>query len=181
MGSGLTFDECRELKLKPHSRADRAFHQAVEQSWEEMFPMQTVAASHRLRSLGYDCRPEMLELLVKDGTVRLAEPDTWNRAEMEEAAAYLEQCQLFVPYVAMCDTLGCRYADFLRSLREASERESKKYGRHIPADDQYFVMHRQPPRGVTGEDGELLDIMDAVITFTLCDDIRERLERGEEI
>jgi hypothetical protein len=41
----------------------------------------------------------------------------------------------------------------------------------VPDDDQYFVMHRVPPR----------DVNPAVISFTLCDDIRERLERGEEI
>ena len=66
-------------------------------------------------------------------------------------------------------------------LREASERESQKYGRHVPDSDQYFVMHRIPPRGVTDDDGNLVDITSSVISFTLCDDIRERLERGEEI
>ena len=63
MGSGLTFDEYRELKLKPHSRADRAFHQAAEQSWEEMFPMQTVAASRQASSLD---RPHNLRGLPSD-------------------------------------------------------------------------------------------------------------------
>jgi hypothetical protein len=51
------------------------------------------------------------------------------------------------------------------------ERESRKYGRWIPEDDQYFVMHRVPPRGDKP----------AVITFTLMDDVQERLEHGEEV
>jgi hypothetical protein len=34
---------------------------------------------------------------------------------------------------------------------------------------------------VTDEDGNLVDITASVISFTLCDDIRERLERGEDI
>jgi hypothetical protein len=28
---------------------------------------------------------------------------------------------IYVPYAAMCQTLGCTYADFLRPLREAAE------------------------------------------------------------
>jgi hypothetical protein len=66
-------------------------------------------------------------------------------------------------------------------LREAAERESKAYRRNLPADDQYFVMHRVPPRGVTGPDGDLIEIRPAVISFTLADDIRERIERGEDV
>jgi hypothetical protein len=49
MGTGLTFDEYVELKLRPPVRADRAFHHAAEQEREQMFPMTTTAASHHLR------------------------------------------------------------------------------------------------------------------------------------
>jgi len=181
MGTGLTFDEYVELKLKPPAGADRAFQRAAEMEREEMFPMNTATASSHLRSRGYDCRPEMLELLVKNGVVTLTKPDAWMQADVDAAAEHFEECEIFVPYAAMCQTLGCRYADFLRPLREASERESQKYGRHIPPDDQYFVMHRVPPRGVTDDSGKLVEIAPAVISFTLCDDVRERLERGEEI
>lgn len=80
---------------------------------------------------------------------------------------------MFTPYAAMCQALGCRYADFLKPLRDAADRESAKYGRRIPDDDQ-FVMHRMPPRGGEGAH-------DAIISFTLCDDIRDRIERGEEV
>ena len=93
---------------------------------------------------------------------------------MDAAARHFEDCDLLTPYAAMCQTLGCRYVDFLRPLREAADRESARYGRVIPDDDQYFVMHRIPPRG-----GDAAH--DAIISFTLCDDIRERLERGEEV
>jgi hypothetical protein len=71
----------------------------------------------------------------------------------------------------MCQTLGCSYADFLRPLREAAREASRKYRRRIPPDDQLFLLHRFPPR----------DDKPAVITFTLADDVRERLERGEEV
>lgn len=171
MGIGLTFDEYVDLKLRPHSRADRVFHQAADESRDEMFPMNTAAASSHLRSRGYDCRPPMLDVLVKNGVVALEQHDAWTRDDVDAAADYFEDGQFFVPYAAMCQTLGCRYADFLRPLREASERESQKYGRHVPDSDQYFVMHRVPPRGVTP----------SAISFTLCDDIQERLARGEEI
>ena len=61
------------------------------------------------------------------------------------------------------------------------ERESKTYNRRIPEDDQYFVMHRVPPRGVTDKNGNLVEITPSKISFTLCDDIRERILNGEEV
>lgn len=171
---GLTLDEYVELRIRPFAGADRAFPTAAEMQAAQMFPMKLVQASGHLRSRGYDCRPEMLELLVSNKVVAPAEQDAWSQADVDVAAEHFEDCGIFTPYAAMCVALGCRYADFLRPLREAAERESAKYGRRVPDDDQYFVMHRQPPRG--GDDAH-----DAIITFTLCDDIRERLERGEEV
>jgi len=179
--TGLTFDEYVALRLRPPAGADRAFQEAAEMERDQMFPMALVAASNHLRSRGYDCKPAMLEMLIQNGVVTPAGRDAWTQADVDRAAEHLENCQLFVPYAAMCQTLGCRYADFLRPLREAAERESAKYGRRVPEDDQYFVMHRIPPRGVAGPDGSLVDVKPAVISFTLCDDIRERLERGEEV
>lgn len=168
---GLTLDEYVDLKIKPSAGADRAFHRAAEAERERMFPMTLTAASRHLRSRGYDCRPEMLEVLIRNEVVKPASPDAWSQADVDAAAEHFEDCEMFTPYAAMCQTLGCRYADFLRPLREASERESAKYGRRVPDDDQYFVMHRVPPRGDSA----------AILSFTLCDDIRERLERGEEV
>jgi len=171
---GLTFEEYAALKVRPRVDADAAFQHAAEMTLAEMFPMTLLAASSHLRSRGYDCRPAMLEVLVRDGVVTPAAPDAWNQADVDAAAQHFEDCDLLTPYAAMCQTLGCRYADFIKSLREAADRESAKYGRVIPDDDQYFVMHRIPPRG--GDDAH-----DAILSFTLCDDIRERIERGEEV
>lgn len=181
MRIGLTLDEYIDLRLIPPSGADPAFRAAAEAERERMFPMTTVAASTHLRSRGYDCRPTMLDMLVKNGVVKPAQPETWTQEDVDAAAEHFEQCQIFTPYAAMCQTLGCRYADFERALREAAERESRKYGRSVPADDQYFVMHRVPPRGVTNAEGDLVGSTPAVISFTLCDDIRERIERGEVV
>ncbi len=181
MRIGLTLEEYMVLRLTPAADADAAIHAAVEMEREQLFPMNLASASNHLRSRGYDCKPAMLELLVQNGVVKPADRDAWGQADVDAAAAHFEESQIFVPYAAMCQTLGCRYADFLRPLREAADRESKKYGRSVPNDDQYFVMHRVPPRGVNGADGGLIDIAPAVITFTLCDDIKERLERGEEV
>ncbi len=173
MRIGLTFDEYVDLTLKPLKGADKAFHRGAETLVGQMFPMTLGAASSHLRSRGYDCRPEMLEVLVQNGVVTPTE-GAWTRADVDAAADHFEDCEMFTPYAAMCQTLGCGYADFERPLREAAERESEKWGRRIPDDDQYFVMHRQPPRG--GDNAR-----PAIITFSLCDDIRERLERGEEV
>lgn len=168
---GLTLDEHFDLRVKPRTGADPAFHEAAQDERNRMFPMATATASHHLRSRGYDCRPAILDALVRQGVVTPSKPDAWSRADVEAAADHLEEAGIFVPYVVMCQALGCRYADFLRPLREAAERETAKYGRVVRADDQLFVMHRVPPR----------DNAPAVISFTLCDDIRERLERGEEV
>lgn len=168
---GLTLDEHFDLRVKPRAGADPAFHEAAQEERDRMFPMATAAASLHLRSRGYDCRPAILDALIRQGVVTPSQPDAWTQADVDAAANHLEEAGIFVPYVVMCQALGCRYADFLRPLREAAERESAKYGRPVQADDQLFVMHRVPSRESTP----------AVISFTLCDDIRERLERGEEI
>jgi hypothetical protein len=181
MRIGLTFDEYVELRLKPPAGADRLFHQAAEEEAERMFPMTTVQATSHLRSRGYDVRPPMLDLLVENQVVKLAQADVWTRADVDAAADHFEEAGVLVPYGEMCRALGCSYADFLRPLREAAEEATKKYGRHVRDDDQLFILHRVPPRGVTDDKGNLAEIKPAVISFTLCDDIRERLERGEEV
>jgi hypothetical protein len=168
---GLTLDEQFDLRVKPRTGADRAFHEAAQDERDRMFPMATAAASHHLRSRGYDCRPAILDALIRQGVVTPSQPDAWTQADVDAAADHMEDAGIFTPYAAMCMALGCRYADFLRPLREAAERETAKYGRNVRPDDQLFTLHRVPPRETTP----------AVISFTLCDDIRERLERGEEV
>jgi len=192
MQTGLTFDEYVELKwgatcegmgfLKQEPGKPPVFEPLVddEPAESQLFPMTTGQAANHLRSRGYDCRPEMLDVLVENSVVKLSQPDVWARADVDAAADYFEQAGILTPYAAMCQTLGCSYADFLRPLREAATQASRKYRRRVPNDDQYFIMHRMPPRGVTGDDGSFQS-KPAVITFTLCDDIRERLERGEEV
>ncbi len=181
MRIGMSFDEYVELRLNPPAGSDPAFRAAAEQEREQMFPMNLASAANHLRSRGYDCKPMMLEMLIENGVVKPTDRDAWTQADVDAAAEHFEDAQIFVPYAAMCQAFGCRYADFLRPLREAAERASKEYGRHVPEDDQYFVMHRVPSRGVTDDDGNLIGIEPAKICFTLCDDIKERLERGEEV
>jgi len=173
---GLNFDEFVELRFRPPAGMDCAGPGAepAGNPPEQMFPMTVTVASDHLRLRGYACRPAMLEMLMESETISPAKPDAWAQADVEAAAQYFERCDILTPYTAMCQTLGCTYADFLRSLREAAERESVRYGRRVPQIDQYFVMHRVPPRG--GADGH-----PAIISFTLADDIRERLERGEDV
>lgn len=117
---GLSFEEYAELKVRPRVGADAAFQHAAQMTLAEMFPMTLMAASGHLRSRGYDCRPAMLEVLVRDGVVKPAEPNAWARTDVDAAAEHFEQCDLLHPYATMCQTLGCRYADFLRPLLEAA-------------------------------------------------------------
>jgi hypothetical protein len=77
----------------------------------------------------------MLDMLVENGVVKPSQPEVWTQSDVDAAADHFEEAAIFTPYAAMCETLGCRYADFLRPLREAAERESAKYGRPIPNDE----------------------------------------------
>lgn len=180
MRIGLTLTEYFSLVLTP-AGPEEAFRQAAEMERKSLFPMTTAAAAAHLRSRGYDALRQSLELLVENGVVRLTQPDVWLESDVEAAANHFEQAQILVPFAAACQTLGCSYADFLRPLREAAEDASRKYGRSVAANDQYFVLHREPPRGETDDAGNLIAIKPARITFSLCNDIRERLERGEEV
>jgi hypothetical protein len=46
--------------------------------------------AEHLRSRGYDCKPQMLELLVEKGVVRTSSPEVWTRADVDAAADYFE-------------------------------------------------------------------------------------------
>lgn len=128
---GLTFDEYVDLKIKPHAGADRAFHEAAKMERREMFPMALTVASSHLRSRGYDCRPEMLELLVKNGVVTPAMPDAWAQADVDAAAEHFEECGILTPYAAMCQTLGCRYAATRSAdFDTAGQLAGARYARH---------------------------------------------------
>ncbi|MCL2645414.1 MAG: hypothetical protein FWD61_00245 [Phycisphaerales bacterium] len=159
-------------------RTGLTFEEAVELRRKVSFPMTRAEANEHLRSRGYDCHPVMLKAMVEHEVVKPIHPKVWMQKDVEDAAEHIEDCGLFTPYAEMCEALGCRYADFLRALKAAAERESAKYGQDVPARDHYFVMHRMPPRGEGGADGV---VKPAVLTFTLCADIRERLERGEPL
>lgn len=181
MAVGMTFEEYVELKLMPSPRADRVFRLTAEKRRDSMFPLDLALAAAHLRSRGYDCRPQTLELLVEQGVIEMDDANRWERKHVDAAAEYFEQCELFTPYAEMCRVLGCTYGDFHRALREAAEQASEKYGREVRADDQLFVMHRFPPRGGDLVDGEFVGGHRALISFTLCDDVREQLERGEVV
>ena len=168
---GLTLDQYVDLKLKPFAGADPVFTEAAELERAEMFPMSLSQASNHLRSRGYDCRPPMLESLIRNKVVAPASPDAWTQADVDAAAEHFEDAQIYTPYVTACMAFGFTYAAFLLALRQAAEQASARYGRRVPADDQYFIMQRQPGRGDTP----------AIISFTLSPDIQEQLENGEEV
>ncbi|MGB0600453.1 MAG: hypothetical protein ACPGLY_27570 [Rubripirellula sp.] len=178
MTIGLTFDEFVNVKLRP-TNEDVPKHRSADVRAAQLFPMTTTEAANHLRSRGYDSPVDSLEELVKDGVLSLDADGNWTREAVDEAADFYERCELFVPYATMCQALGCRYVDWLVPLRNASERESKRLGRHVPPDDQYFAMHRVPPIAETDDDGNLVNIRPAEITFTLLDEVRREYEAGE--
>jgi hypothetical protein len=96
---GLTLDEHFDLRVKPRAGADPAFHEAAQDERDRMFPMATVAASHHLRSRGYDCRPAILDALIRQGVVTSSQPDAWTEADVEAAALHFEDAGL---YSALC-------------------------------------------------------------------------------
>ena len=71
---GLTLDEHFDLRVKPRTGADPTFHEAAREERDRMFPMATAAASHHLRSRGYDCRPAILDALNIRGDETIDRP-----------------------------------------------------------------------------------------------------------
>ena len=67
MGIGLTFDEYVELTAKPPAGADPAFHEAVKEERERMFPMTLV--------VGVQPSP-VARLRLPAGNARLADSRT---------------------------------------------------------------------------------------------------------
>lgn len=61
---GLTLDEHFDLRMKPRTGANRAFHAAANMEWEAMFPMATAAASHHLRSSAHGFHTAILGAMV---------------------------------------------------------------------------------------------------------------------
>ena len=61
---GLNLDEHFDLRVKPRSGADPAFHEAAQDERHRMSPIANAAASNHLRSRGYDCRPAILDAMV---------------------------------------------------------------------------------------------------------------------
>lgn len=178
MRIGLTFEEYVEMRGKSHTGIGRLTEGLPS---DPLLPMHIDAASRHLHARGYDCKPQMLDLLVENGVVKPSQPDAWTQSELAAAAEFLEYGEIYTPHAAMCQTLGCRFVDYLRSLREAAECETARYGREVPASDQYFVLHCMPSRMAPGERGERGEVDPSKIWFSLCDDIREQLERGEDI
>jgi len=76
--------------LEPSAGADRAVQRAGEIERELIFPMTLVAASNHFRSRGNDCRPGMLEVLVRNKVVRPADPDVWSPADVDAGADHFE-------------------------------------------------------------------------------------------
>ncbi len=188
--NGLTFDEYLELRNpQPPSptRVLRTLEDAIRSrdgsgpASEWMFPMTKNEASNHLRARGYDCRPETLDMLLEHKVVNPTPDDGWNRHAVEAAAEHLEYCGIFTPYAEMCRTLGGAYSHYLLALSDAADRESKKYGRTIRADESLFIMCVEPPRGEIDDVDGLVGIRPAVFAFTLCADVRERIERGEGV
>lgn len=118
--TALTLDEFVNLKVRPRTGGEAVQREAAAMELERMFPMTLVAASSHLRSRGYDCRPAMLEVLIRNEVVKPSTSDAWTQADVDAAAEHFEDCGIFTPYAAMCVALGCRYADFLRPLRHPS-------------------------------------------------------------
>lgn len=156
MRLGLTREEFVELKRKPIACRDQSL------TLEE-------AAEH-IRQRGYDCRPQSLMVLVT-GTLTETSNRIWTQELIESCCDWFETHLIFTPYVEMCRVMGFSYIAYLRALTKASERESEKYGTRVPMDDHLFVMQRIPSR----------EEHPAIISFTLTEDVQDRLERGEEV
>jgi hypothetical protein len=70
-------------------------------------PLALSETAEHLRSQSYDCKPQMLELLVESGIVRVSPPNAWTRMEVDAAADCLQDAEILTRPTPRC---GGRWA-----------------------------------------------------------------------
>ncbi len=137
------------------------------------YPKNTEQVALELRSRGYDATVPVLNYLIKQELVKPDRGDgrnyKWSAKDVEKAAAELDERQSYTPSAICNNVLGIDYAQYHEALRDAMDEVREEFGEVIvPANSvpDWFIMHVHPPR--MSRDG--------YVSFTLCDDIRERLK-----
>ncbi len=128
MAIGLTFDECVELKLMPPKQADRASLTAAAHMRDEAFPMSLPQAAWHVRTRGYDCRPQSLELLVEQQVIVPGDVDRWTRVEVDASATTLKSTASIYPSptrVAFLDAATYLSSERLRRPQNARLRSTE--------------------------------------------------------
>ena len=144
----------------------------VELFGRDEYPKSTQQAASELKQRGYAATVNALDYLCRK---EICKPKRggggrcfWSPRDIEKAADYLAEQESYSPYGFFAQVLGIRYADYLRSLQEATATVNEEYGEDVLAENaDYFIMTYHPPR--LNADG--------YVEFELCEDIRQQLNR----
>lgn len=142
MRIGLSFSEY--VELFHGRRRGMSLSQVVRVVKRDFLPLDAREAALHLRCRGYAVDEHRLEEVGRQLSVPLSRDGSWGFRGIEAAARWLEDEERFRADAALCQALGCAYVVFLRALRKAARRESKRTGRFVPADRRFFVMHFAP-------------------------------------
>jgi hypothetical protein len=136
------------------------------------YPKSTQDVVSELRCRGYDASVPVLNYLIRQEKVtpsREGRNYEWEPEHVEQVARYLEDQEAYTPAAVCNAVLGIDFEQYHRALRDAMDEVREEFGEVIvPVNSvpDWFVMHVHPPR-LKG---------DGYVSFTLCDDVRERLE-----
>ena len=134
------------------------------------YPKNTAAAKTELRRRGYDATVPALNYLIRQGKVTPARDGSrnyrWLPQDIDLAAQELEARKAYTPLAVCAMVLGIDLVQYHRALHEAMDGVRKEFGQAIAPVRDWLIMHVQRP--CLGRDGH--------VSFTLCDDVRERLK-----
>jgi hypothetical protein len=126
-----------------------------------------------LRQRGYDASVAVLNYLVEENRVRLADDARWSAEDIDAAASELADRQRYTDEALMFARLDIDAEQYHRALALAWDKVAEEFGDAAVAinpNSDYFIMHVHPPR--LGQEG--------FVEFELCDDVKPILVRNRE-
>jgi hypothetical protein len=137
------------------------------------YPKDIRAAVTELRRRGYDASVTVLNFLVEENRIRLADDDRWSAEDIDAAASELADLERYTDEALTFAWLGVDAEQYHRALALAWDKLAEEFGDGavpINPNADYFIMHVHPPR--LGHEG--------YVEFTLCDDVLPQLARNRD-
>ncbi|MEX2185624.1 MAG: hypothetical protein WD875_02475, partial [Pirellulales bacterium] len=113
------------------------------------YPKDIRSAVTELRQRGYDASVAVLNYLVEEIRVRLADDARWSAEDIDAAASELADLERYTAEAQMFAQLGVDAEQYHRALALAWDKVAEEFGDAAvslnPVPD-YFIMHVYPPR-----------------------------------